>query len=289
MWLFLSCYRFWETICHPAESHQTDHQRPRRHRPVRPLTLTWVLLAICKHPWCSLIACLWSVQVSVWYGKDGHVLCVGAAVSWHPGECSDPRVLQLELRNHPENEPKYNSWFTIRLNTDSEASGDDITQQCVSCLQVRETQALILAPTRELAGQIQKVVPLTPRQPSSSVSRRSLAGFWLDLSLLCAGAARSRRLYECPVSRLHRGNQRRRGHQEAGLWSACGGGDAWTGVWWDHTQVQNLMQGSDQNMLLQPQFSLPTCGWTLTRNIIMCLSWSVDSSIKGDDFPPVWW
>lgn len=51
------------------------------------------------------------------------------------------------------------------------------------------------------------------------------------VSVLCAGAARSGRLHERPVSRLHRRNQCGRGHQEAGLWSACGGGDTWTGVW----------------------------------------------------------
>lgn len=45
----------------------------------------------------------------------------------------------------------------------------------------------------------------------------------LDVTLpFHPGPARSGRLHERPVPRLHRGHQRRGGHQEAGLWAARG-------------------------------------------------------------------
>lgn len=88
-------------------------------------------------PLAYLIATtFWCVQVSVRNRKDGNFLCVSTAMSGHSGQF----VSEL-LR-----------WF-LSLSSSSSSSYCD-----VSSAQVRETQALILAPTRELAGQIQKVL-----------------------------------------------------------------------------------------------------------------------------------
>lgn len=71
--------------------------------------------------------------------------------------------------------------------------------------QVRETQALVLSPTRELALQIQKV---GGRRPSFyNPPFPGYSGPW--------------RLYERPVPCLYRRNKHRRRHPQAGLWTAC--------------------------------------------------------------------
>lgn len=81
---------------------------------------------------------------------------------------------------------------------------------CIGALQsldtqMRDTQVLVLSPTRELAQQIQKV----------------------RFVLLClgvkmirhAGDARIGRLYERPMSRMHRWYEYRRGYPQIGLWT----------------------------------------------------------------------
>lgn len=55
-------------------------------------------------------------------------------------------------------------------------AADDITYLCAH-VQVRETQALILAPTRELAGQIQKV---SPAHHSTSIGSVGLGWVLID-------------------------------------------------------------------------------------------------------------
>lgn len=83
------------------------------------------------------------------------------------------------------------------------------------------------------------------------------------VSAVCSGAVGSGRLHERPVSRLHRGDQRRRGHQEAGLRPARGVGNTWTSVWWVHLlHLVHLMHCEPLHLVL---ISLCLCSTDMIR------------------------
>ncbi|KAL5008031.1 hypothetical protein ScPMuIL_013612 [Solemya velum] len=85
--------------------------------------------------------------------------------------------------------------------------------QCLDT-QIRETQALILSPTRELATQIQKVIL-------------------------------ARRLHECPVSFLYWRDECRRRYPETRLRTACGFLEHWESVWGIDVQQVSLVINYD--------------------------------------------
>lgn len=147
--IFFFCFRFWEAIRHSAESHQTDHQRQRRYCSVRK-----------KNEWMHSQKSHAFAAVAVWWLQfssgifNSHYFLVCSGLS------------QEQERRQLSVCPYCNVWtfrsvcvwtpqmvFVIVWSSSSSSSYCD-----VSSAQVRETQALILAPTRELAGQIQKVL-----------------------------------------------------------------------------------------------------------------------------------
>ena len=125
--------------------------------------------------------------------------------------------------------------------------------QCLDT-QVRETQALVLSPTRELAAQIQKVRSLffsvvvvvfreavcfldrcvytnTRSQLVQKVHLLALL-VWKFEKFLFAGYSGFGWLHERAVSLLYRRYKHRWRHQEVGLRSTCRVWNPWQSVWW---------------------------------------------------------
>ena len=87
-------------------------------------------------------------------------------------------------------------------------------------VQLRETQVLILSPTRELASQIQKVFYLL------------IDYMYFDDEIWWLGRAGAGRLHEHPMPLLHRRNEYRGGHKEVGLRSTYSVWNARTRFWY---------------------------------------------------------
>lgn len=118
-------------------------------------------------------------------------------------------------------------------------------------IQTRETQVLVLSPTRELATQIQKasrqclcvrtcVYVLTHMLYNYMCVYEQLASVCVCVcskqlhviyACIALGGSGPRWLYECAVSCLHWWYQCGWGYQKTGLWTAYCVWHSWKGVW----------------------------------------------------------